>query len=145
MPVISKRNGYDVIYEFHGVVGRLETHQYFDLTYYDYHEIGDALGIIVDMRFIKRISLSAPRIIQTRTKGVIFNRPVAFLGAKDNFFITFMGTIEALTNQGLKRYSFCESVGEAKIWIGEWYKQQGKERQKLLGYITSNPTPPIHN
>ncbi len=142
MPILHQRDNLNVIYTFVGPLDEETTHQYFDLNYDDYHEIGDALGTVLDFRRL-RFRVSGLLVASQRMKGVVFDTPVAFVGNPGNIFLTFLTSLEALSSRGQKRFAFFNRVEEALEWNNRWFDERGLDRQTLVGVITSNPTPPV--
>lgn len=143
MPVLHQRDGLNTIYTFVGPLNEECAHQYFDLNYADYHEIGDALGTVIDIRQM-RFRVSGLLVASQRMKGVVFDTPVAFVGNPGNVFLTFLISLEALSSQGQKRFAFFNEVPEALEWNNRWFEERGLDRQTLLGIVTGNPTPPVN-
>lgn len=143
MPVLHRRDGLNVIYTFVGPLDEECTHQYFDLNYADYHEIGDAIGTVIDIRQM-RFRVSGLLVATQRMKGVVFDTPVAFVGNPGNVFFTFLISLEALSSQGQKRFAFFNDVPEALEWNNRWFDERRLERQALFGVVTGNPTPPVN-
>ncbi len=141
MPVIHQRDALNVIYTFVGPLDETCAHQYFDLNYYDYNEVGDALGTVIDIRQM-RFRVSGLLIAIQRMKGVVFDTPVAFVGNPGNVFLTFLMSLEALSSQSQKRFAFFNEVPEALDWNNRWFEERKLDRQALIGVVTGNPTPP---
>lgn len=142
MPITHQRIGLNVIYTFDGPLNEEAAHQYFDLNYGDYHEIGDAIGLVLDFRHL-RFRVSGLLVASQRMKGVVFDTPVAFVGNPGNIFMTFLISLEALSSRGHKRFAFFNTVDEALAWLDQWYVDRKLDRQELVGVITGNPTPPV--
>jgi len=142
MGVTHQRDGLNVVYTFVGPLNEEATHQYFDLNYYDYTEVGDALGTVLDMRQM-RFRVSGLLVASQRMKGVVFDTPVAFVGNPGSIFLTFLTSLEALSSRGQKRFAFFDSVDDALAWNNRWFIERKLDRQTLVGRVTGNPTPPV--
>ncbi len=142
MSVTHMRDGLNVIYTFIGFLDEETVHHYFNLNYQDYHEVGDALGTVLDFRQM-RFRVSGLLAASQRMKGVVFDTPVAFVGNPGTVFFTFLTSLEALSSRGPKRFAFFSSVDEAVRWNNHWFVERKLDRQSLIGVITGNPTPPV--
>ena len=144
MTVTNQRlNQNTVHYIFSGVLDSKDAHQFFDINFADYYEIGDAIGAILDFRHSKRTMLTALRTAQNRSKGVVFNTPVAVLGKPGSLLMYFLTTLDALSSKGKSRFAFLSSVEEAEKWIEDWFLANNLERSALVGQITATIPEPI--
>lgn len=141
MPVLYARQQDDVIYTFIGHIDSDAAHRYFDLNYADYHEIGDAIGVIIDISEA-RVRFGALNTASQRMKGVVYHTPVAFVGKPDTMLATFLAMLEAMSSKGARRFSYFSEVESAIEWIEGWFEEQGLDRAGLRGQITATPTLP---
>ena len=141
MPVIRTRQGDNVIYKITEVFDPKTAHQYHDLNALDYNEIGDALGAIIDIREMTRVTVGGLRVAQVRLNGVVFDTPVAFVGSPDSIVITFLRGLEALTSRGRSRFGFFTNIEEAVKWIDAWYLTHHKNREALRGQVSTEFKP----
>jgi hypothetical protein len=142
MGVTHQRYDLNVVYTFVGPLNEEAAHQYFDLNYQDYNEVGDALGTVLDMRQM-RFRVSGLLVASQRMKGVVFDTPVAFVGNPGSIFLTFLTSLEALSSRGQKRFAFMDSVEDALIWNDRWFVERKLDREAMIGLVTGNPTPPV--
>ena len=144
--VKNKRIGDDVVYTLAGNLDAAAAHHYFDLNYRDYHEIGDAIGVIIDLRAMERLTVAGLRVAQQRMSGVVFDTPVAFVGNPDSILLAFLSILEGLSSRTRSRFAFFregeDPIADAVAWVGAWYEQHGIDREARRGRITAAPTPP---
>lgn len=141
MSVTHTRQKDTIIYTFTGHVDTHTAHCYFDLNYTDYHQIGDAIGVVMDIGNAK-VRFSALNAANSRMRGVVFNTPVAFVGKPDTAFATFLSMLEAMSSKGSRRFSYFSNVDEAVAWIDNWFVERHLDRNALRGQVTATPTPP---
>ncbi len=138
MPVIGSREGNTAVYKIIGNFDAPAAQEFLTLNSADYNEIGDALGAIIDFREMPRFTINGLRVIQEHTKGIQFDTPVALVGKPDSILTTFLRGFEALTSRGKTRFSYFNDTDEAVQWIDAWYITHHKDRQNLVGQISTN-------
>ena len=137
MTVKHQRDGATAVYILIGLFDREMARDYLTLNSSDYNQVGDALGAVIDYREMTRFTISGLRVVQENLRGVQFETPVAFVGSPDSIVMTFLKGLEALTSRGKSRFSFFESTEEAKEWIEAWYTANRKDRNALMGQIST--------
>ena len=146
MPITRERIGDDVVYTVTGPLDAQTVHRFFDLNYEDYQQLGDAIGIVIDLRQLTRLTVSGLSAAQSRMKGVVYDTPVAFLGEPDSLLMTFLSGLEALSSRARRRFHFFRgdeaTVDDAVAWLDAWFESHPQERDELRGRITARPSPP---
>jgi hypothetical protein len=111
------------------------------MNFEDYNRIGDALGAIIDIRASERkVSIAGLQVLHTRMRGLVFDVPVAIVGPKKGDLYTFIRGLDPLTSRGTRRLRFVTDIGEAKMWIAEWFHKRGRDRAMLRGKTTTQTT-----
>lgn len=146
MPIQRERVGYNIIYRVSGPFDTAVAHEFLNLNFKDYYEIGDALGAILDLRQMSRFTIAGLRVVMSRTKGLAFDTPFAVLGTNDSVALVFISNIEALTSRGKTRFKIFrraeDSLEDALAWVNEWFPKYGIDRDGRSGRITVHPTLP---
>jgi hypothetical protein len=143
MPVKRQRQGDNVIYTLEGPLDAELVRQFFHFNYRDYGAIGDALGAVIDLRPMTRVTVAGLRTVQGFMRGVIFDTPVAFVGPPDPIVRAFLSGLEALSSRRGNRFRFFqddehqEPLVTAIAWLESWYEEQGRDRAALHGRIST--------
>jgi hypothetical protein len=143
MPVIWERQGDTVIYTLDGPLDEAMVRQFFYLNYRDYRTIGDAIGAVVDLRPMSRVTINGLRTVQGFMRGVVFDTPVAYIGPPDRIVRAFLTGLEALSSRRDNRFRFFQAeehddpIAAAVAWLDAWYVQAGRDRAALRGQITT--------
>ncbi|NLF67194.1 MAG: hypothetical protein GX579_21610 [Chloroflexi bacterium] len=143
MPVIRERQGDTVIYRLDGPLDEAMVRQFFYLNYSDYKAIGDAIGAVVDLRPMTKVTIAGLRTVQGFMRGVVFDTPVAYLGRPDRIVSAFLSGLEALSSRRGHRFRFFseehydDPLAAAVAWLDAWYVETGRDRAALRGKITT--------
>ncbi len=149
MPVQRQQRGDNVIYILEGPLDPELVREFFHHNYRDYGEMGDALGAVVDLRPMTRVTVAGLRTVQGFMRGVVFDTPVAFVGPPDPIVRAFLSGLEALSSRRGHRFRFFQDDGRkdpliaAVAWLDDWYVEQGRDRAALRGRITTR-VPELH-
>ena len=143
MPVNRERHGDTVIYTLDGPLDEAMVRQFFRLNYSDYEAIGDAIGAVVDLRPMTKVTIAGLRTVQGFMRGVVFDTPVAYLGRPDRVVSAFLSGLEALSSRRGHRFRFFseehydDPLAAAIAWLDAWYVETGRDRAALRGKITT--------
>jgi hypothetical protein len=143
MPVKRQRHGDNVIYTLEGPLDAELVREYFHLNFRDYLAFGDALGAVIDLRPMTRVTVPGLRTAQGFMRGVVFDTPVAFVGPPDPIVRAFLSGLEALSSRRGHRFRFFQDdehndpMLAATVWLDDWYAEQGRDRAALRGRITT--------
>lgn len=143
MPVIRARQGDTVIYTLDGPLDEAMVRQFFRFNYSDYTAIGDALGAVVDLRPMTKVTITGLRTVQGFMRGVVFDTPVAYVGRPDRVVSAFLSGLEALSSRRGHRFRFFreddydDPMAAAVAWLDRWYEETGRNRAALRGQITT--------
>jgi hypothetical protein len=143
MPVIRERHGDTVVYSLDGPLDEAMVRQFFRLNYSDYKVVGDALGAVVDLRPMTKVTITGLRTVQGFMRGVVFDTPVAYLGRPDRIVSAFLSGLEALSSRRGNRFRYfreedhADPLAAAVAWLDAWYVETGRDRAALRGQITT--------
>ena len=125
------------------LVGPLDEYvRQFSTSTTDYKAIGDAIGAVVDLRPMTKVTIAGLH----RTgfmRGVVFDTPVAYLGRPDRIVSAFLSGLEALSSRRGHRFRFFseehydDPLAAAVAWLDAWYVETGRDRAALRGKITT--------
>ena len=141
MPFIHERMGDTVLYT---VTDKLTTEdvKHFLSTSFDYYEqIGEAYGIIIDMRGYERLSITTIKAMQSNVTGMESNVPLALVANIPSMLKAIALTIDALTGKGVPHTGFCKTVPEAHEWLATWFTKTYGSRESMRG-IKNSTLPP---
>ena len=137
MPFTHERTGDTVVFTFIGDVSHEDINEFFALSYDFYDQIGEAYGIIIDIRGYQRISISKFKTIQKNLAGLESTVPTVLVLKRISTIKAIALTFDTITGRGVNHTGFCKTVPDAYEWLDKWFAEHHESREALRGVKTS--------
>ena len=128
-----------VVSKFYGTITADELHEGVDCMLKAYEDIGDSVGLILDLSEKPRLGLGAMRAAQSRVHMLKFKIPSAILTNNPNGYLaTFLQMLDNLNGRWGNNIFFCKTQEEALVALDSWFIDKGLEREQLRGIYEFN-------
>ena len=141
MPFTHERTGDTVLYTFYGRGTKQDVNLFFNTSIDYYEEIGDAYGLIIDIRQRTNIPVANLRAIQKNLKGMRSNMPIAVVTERPGPIKAIVLTFDALSGNGIRHTNFFKTIPQARTWLDQWFVDTYGDRSSLRG-IKNSILPP---